>query len=339
MTAEGRTATAATTNREATMKAIAQSEYGSPDVLEVREVERPVPGEGEVLVRVRAAAANPLDWHFMRGEPYFMRVQSGLRRPKVKVRGVDVAGVVEAVGAGVTTLAPDDEVFGWCQGAFAEYARAGADQFLPKPEGLTFEGAAAVPIAAFTALQGLRDEGELQAGQTVLINGASGGVGTFAVQIARSFGAAVTGVCSTRNLDLVRSLGADHVVDYTEEDFARSGKRYDVVFDLVGNRSLSDLRRVLDSEGTLVLSGGEGGPWLGPLGLMARAVVTNPFTGQRLGSFLASENREDLAALAELLEDGTITPVIDRTDTLAETAEAIRYLEEGHARGKVVITV
>ena len=323
---------------EETMTAVVQRGYGPPDVLERQEVERPVPGEGEVLIQVRAAAANPLDWHFMRGEPYVMRVQSGLRRPKVETRGVDVAGVVETVGAGVTALAPGDEVFGWCKGAFAEYARAGADQFLPKPENLTFEAAAAVPIAALTALQGLRDEAEVRAGETVLINGASGGVGTFAVQIAKSFGADVTGVCSTRNLELVRSLGADHVVDYTETDFARGDRRYDVVFDLVGNRSLSALRRALAPDGRLVLSGGEGGPWLGPLGLMARAALANPFTSQRLGSFLSRETREDLETLADLLGSGAVTPVVDRTYPLAETAEAIRYLETGRARGKVVVT-
>ncbi|WP_435364639.1 NAD(P)-dependent alcohol dehydrogenase [Haloarchaeobius sp. DYHT-AS-18] len=322
-----------------TMQVISQDEYGPPTVLERREVPVPAPTADQILVRVRAAAANPLDWHMMRGEPYLMRLQSGLRRPSTPVRGVDVAGVVEAVGPNVTEFQPGDEVFGQAAGAFAEYVVGRVDTFAAKPSTCSFEEAAAVPVAATTALQGLRDHGELTAGQTVLINGASGGVGTFAVQLAKSFGAEVTGVCSTRNVELVRSLGTDHVVDYTKTDFTTGEQRYDLVFDLAGNHSLSALRRVLTDEGTLVLCSGAGGRLLGPLGTLAWATVVGRFSRQRLRGFLATVNTGDLETLAELLADGTVTPTIDRTYPLAETPEAIRYLETGHARGKVVITV
>lgn len=322
-----------------TMKAIVQSEYGSPDVLELKEIEKPMVEDDEVLVHVHAAAANPADWHLMRGLPYFLRLQFGLLKPTDSVRGLDVAGRVETVGENVTRLQPGDEVFGEANGAFAEYACAGKDKLAPKPAALTFEQAAAVPVAGITALQGLRDKGKVHSGQMVLINGASGGVGTFAVQIAKRFGAEVTGVCSTRNAEMVQSIGADHVFDYTQEDFVRSGQQYDCIFDLVGNRSLSDLRRVLTPEGTLVLSGASGGQWIGPLGTLFKALVLSPFLRQRLSFFVASGNTGDLEVLADLLEAGTVTPVIDRTYSLGETAEAIRYLEAGHARGKVVISV
>ncbi len=322
------------------MKAIVGTEYGSPDGLQLQDLDKPaVDGDG-VLVRVRAASVNPLDWHVMRGLPYLVRLTEGLRRPKRSVRGVDVAGHVEAVGENVTEFQPGDEVFGAKGGAFAEYVCAGEKNFLvPKPVGLTFEQAAAVPVAGTTALQALRDKGQIQSGQRVLINGAAGGVGTFAVQIAKAFGADVTGVCSTRNVDLVRSIGADQVIDYTREDFIRSGQRYDLILDAVGNRSLSDFRRALTPKGTLVLVGGGDGRWLGPLALPLRALVLSRFVGQRMLLLLAKNNKEDLVVLKELIEAGKVTPVIDRTYPLSETPEAVRYLEAGHARGKVVITV
>ena len=331
-------ATAIVTER--TMQAIVNSKYGSPDRLELREIDKPALGDDGVLVRVRAASVNPYDWHFMRGLPYFMRLMSGLRRPKQTVRGVDVAGQGEAVGDNVTNLRPDDEVFGagW-GGALAEYVCGGESDFALKPAGLTFEQAAALPMAGCTALQALRDRGQLQPGQRVLINGAAGGVGTFAVQIAKALGGEVTGVCSTRNVDMVRSIGADHAVDYTVEDFTRSGQRYDLVLDTVGNRSLSDLRRALTPKGTLILAGGKGGRLLGPLALLLRARLLSRFVAQRLLSFIAKLRKDDLVVLNELIEAGKVTPVIDRTYPLSEAPEAIRYLEAGHARGKVVITV
>ncbi|MEV6950358.1 NAD(P)-dependent alcohol dehydrogenase [Streptomyces sp. NPDC051183] len=324
------------------MKAIVQDRYGSPDVLEFREVDKPVVADGEVLVRVRAAAVNARDWHLMRGDPYVARLVLGLRRPKERIRGTDFAGLVEAVGKGVTGLSPGDEVFGEADGAFAEYVCAPAEAVGLKPANLTFEQAAAVPLAGNTALMGLRDLGRVAPGQQVLVNGASGGVGTFAVQIAKSLGAEVTGVCSTRNADLVRSLGADHVVDYTREDFTRGGRRYDLVFDLVGNRSLSDLRRVLTPAGTLVLSGGgvsEGGSLFGPMGLIIKGQALSRFAGHRLLVLTATQDRENLAELRRLAEAGSISPVIDRTYPLSEAPEAIRYLEVEHARAKVVVTV
>ncbi len=321
------------------MKAICQYRYGSPDVLELRDVDKPVVGDDGVLVRVSAASVNPLDWHLMRGLPYFVRLMSGLRSPKSSRPGVDVAGHVEAVGANVTQLRAGDEVFGGCDGAFAEYACGKERHFVPKPARLTFEQAAAVPIAGCTALQALRDAGRLQPGQRVLINGAAGGVGTFAVQIAKAFGADVTGVCSTRNVEMVRSIGADQVVDYTVEDFARTGQRYDLIVDLVGNHSMSDLRRALTPRGTAILAGGGGGRLLGPLAQMLKARVLSRFRSQRMLMFLATRNNADLLALKELIDAGKVKPVIDRTYPLAETAEAIRYLEIGHARGKVIVTV
>ncbi|WP_436925947.1 NAD(P)-dependent alcohol dehydrogenase [Halosimplex amylolyticum] len=321
------------------MQAVVQDEYGPPDVLKLRAVEPPVPEDDEVLVRVHAAGANPADSHLMRGDPYFVRLLTGLRAPKNGVPGLDVAGRVEAVGDDVTAFRPGDEVFGEATGSFAEYACAAADELALKPDSLTYVEAAAVPIAGVTALQGLRDEGRLEAGQRILINGASGGVGTFAVQIATSRGAHVAGVCSTRNVDMVRELGADDVFDYTTEDFTLSGERYDVVFDLVGNRSPRALRRALAPGGTLVLSSGAGGPLIGPLGTQARALLASLFADHRVAVFIASVNGTDLAALSDLIESGDVTPVVDRTYPLAEAAEAIRYLERGHARGKVVVTV
>jgi NADPH:quinone reductase-like Zn-dependent oxidoreductase len=324
------------------MKAIAQDRYGPPDVLELRDVAKPAPGDNEVLVRVDAAAVNALDWHYMRGDPYLARLSMGLRRPKVRIRGRDFAGRVEALGPGVERFRVGDEVFGEADGAFAEYVSAPDHAVDPKPANLTFEQAAAVPVAGGTALMGLRDVAHVQPGQRVLINGASGGVGTFAVQLGKSLGAEVIGVCSARNADLVRSIGADHVIDYASEDFTRNGQRYDVVFDLVGNRSLSDCRRALTPEGTLVLSGGgvsEGGSFIGPLALFAKSMVLSRFVHQRLLQLTEKPSRENLAALRELVESGAVTPVIDRTYQLSDVPEAIRYLEVEHARAKVVITI
>ena len=294
-----------------------------------------------VLVRVRAASVNPYDWHMLRGEPYLVRLTAGLRRPKLSIPGIDLAGVVEAVGENVTLLRAGDEVFGSRGGAFAEYVRGGQGNFAPKPAGLSFEQAAAVPTAAVTALQALRDRGKVQPGQTVLVNGAAGGVGTFTVQMAKAFGAEVTAVCSTRNVELVRSLGADHVVDYTVEDFARAGLQYDVIVDNVCNRSLSEFRKALTAKGTLVTVGGKPdmGKWISPLVRPVGSLLLSPFVGQTLVPLMAKHSREDLLVLAELLESGKVTPVIDRTYPLSEAPEAIRYLEAGHAQGKVVITV
>lgn len=320
------------------MKAIGQSKYGSSDVLEVVDVDTPTPEQGEVLLRVEAAAANPLDWHTMRGQPYLMRLMTGRRKPAIAIRGVDVAGRVEAVADDVTTFEPGDEAFGGCSRAFAEYVCTRADTLVSKPDDLPFEDAAAVPAAGTTALQAVRDHGEVQAGQRILINGASGGVGTFTVQIAKAFGAEVTGVCSSRNVDLVRSLGADHVVDYTEEEFTRTGRSYDVVIDNVGNRSLSDLRRVLTPRGTLVSVGAAEGVWIGPFVPPIKARLLAPIVSQRLRSFIARINHDDLVVLKDLIESGAVSPVVDRTYPLEATAEAIRYLERGHASGKVVLT-
>lgn len=325
------------------MKAVLYCDYGTAEVLELREVEKPSPAADEVLVRVRAAAVNPLDWHYMRGTPYLMRLQAGLRKPKVTRLGVDFAGTVEAVGRNVTRFRPGDEVFGGRTGAFAEYVTVREDRALArKPANLTFEQAATVAIAASTALQGLRDAGKVEPGQKVLINGASGGVGTFAVQIARALGAHVTGVCSTRNVGLVRSLGADHVIDYTTEDYTRGGQRYDVILDNVGNRALLDNRRILAPEGRYVLIGGGGpdaGNWIGPLAKPLQALVLSWFVSQDMGVYLARLDQGDLALLAGLMESGALTPVIDRRYGLAEIREAIRYLETGRARGKVIIAL
>jgi NADPH:quinone reductase-like Zn-dependent oxidoreductase len=324
------------------MKAIVHDRYGPPDVLRFQEVDKPVPAGNEVLVRVRAAAVNARDWHFMRGDPYLARAAFGLRTPKVRIRGTDFAGVVEAVGGDVTRFRAGDEVYGEVEAAFAEYVSVPDDLVERKPANLSFEQAAAIPLAGNTALMGLRDVARVQPGQRVLINGASGGVGTFAVQLAKSFGAQVTAVCSTRNAELVRSLGADHVVDYTREDFTRAGQRYDVVFDLVGNRSLADLRRALTPTGTLVLSGGgvsEGGSLVGPIGLVVKGRLLARFVRHRVTTLDAVPSGANLATLRELAEAGTLTPVIDRSHPLSETAEAIRYVEEEHARAKVVLTV
>jgi NADPH:quinone reductase-like Zn-dependent oxidoreductase len=322
------------------MKAIVQDKYGSPDVLELKDIDRPVVGDDDVLVRVHAAAVNPADWHVMRGLPYIMHMVFGLLKPRIKVQGRDVSGRVEAVGKDVRQFRPGDEVYAEVdKGSFAEYTCVSEDVMELKPANLTFEQAAAIPLAANTALQGLRDRGQIQPGQRVLINGASGGVGTFAVQIAKSFGADVTGVCSTRNVDMVRSIGADHVIDYTQEDFTQGGQRYDLIFDLVGNRSLSDCRGALTPKGTLILSSGHGGRWLGPIGRIIKALLLSPLVSQRLRPLAATQSKERLVVLKELIESGKVTPVIDRTYPLSEVPEAIRYLEEGHAQGKVVITV
>ncbi|MFE0922435.1 NAD(P)-dependent alcohol dehydrogenase [Streptomyces nigra] len=325
------------------MKAVVQDRYGSADTLEFTDVDRPVPGAGEVLVRVRAASVNALDWHFMRGDPLIGRGMMGWRRPRTRIRGRDLAGVVETVGTGVTGLQPGDEVYGEADGTFAEFVCARANEIGPKPAGLTFEQAAAIPLAGNTALMALRDVARVQEGRSVLVNGASGGVGTFAVQLAKAYGAEVTGVCSARNADLVRSLGADDVVDRAQEDFTRRSRRWDVVLDLVGNRSLGDLRRALAPTGTLVLSGGgiyEGGSVVGPMALFLKRRVVAPFAGeQRLREVSARQSRANLAALRELAESGRIAPVVERTYELGEAAEAIRYVEVEHARAKVVITV
>jgi NADPH:quinone reductase-like Zn-dependent oxidoreductase len=321
------------------MRAITYTEYGPSDVLRLKELAKPIPKDDEVLLAIRAASVNPLDWHFMRGTPYIVRIGAGLRRPKVTSLGVDVAGQVEAVGRSVTGLKPGDEVFGSCRGAFAEYACAPERGLVLKPANVTFEKAAAVPAAGLTALQGLRDKGRIRRGQKVLINGAAGGVGTFAVQIARAFGADVTGVCSTRNVDMVRSIGAHHVVDYTRDDFTKSGRLYDLMVDTIGNHPLSNCRRALNPEGTLVMIGGpDKRRWLGPLPDVLRAVVLSLFVSQKLLPFLARPSADDLMVLRGLLETGQVAPVIDRSYPLSDVPEAIRYLERGHARGKVVIT-
>ncbi len=323
------------------MKAIVYHNYGSPDVLKCEEVGKPIAGNDEVLIKVRAASVNPLDWHFVRGTPYFLRLMAGLRQPKDKRLGVDVAGQVEAVGGKVTQFKPGDAVFGSCRGAFAEYVCASESALAKKPDNVTFEQAASVPVAACTALQGLRDKGQIQPGQKVLINGAAGGVGTFAVQIAKSLGAKVTGVCSTRNVDMVRSIGADRVIDYTRENFTKSGERYNVLFDGIGNHSLSACRRVLEPKGIYVPFGGSAGRWMiGPLARAITARVLSPLVSQKLVVFfLAKANQDDLSILRKLMETGKVTPVIDRRYSLSEAPEAIRYLGEGHARGKVVITL
>jgi NADPH:quinone reductase-like Zn-dependent oxidoreductase len=326
------------------MKAVVSTKYGPPDVLEWTEVGKPVPEDDEVLLKVHAASVNPADWHLLRGEPYIARLQLGLRKPKERVLGCDVAGQVEAVGENVTLFRPGDEVFG-CPfmhgfGAFAEYVCVPEDLLAPKPANLSFGQAAAVPLAASTALQGLRDHGRIAPGQKVLIVGASGGVGTFAVQIAKSFGTEVSGVCSTRNVETVRSLGADHVIDYTKEDFARSGRRYDLIFQLAGTRSPSECRRALVPKGSLVqISGDSDGHWIGPVDRIIKALVLSPFVSQKMASFTVKPNKEDLRFLKQLIKAGKLTPVIDKSYALAEVPEAIRYLENGHARGKVVITV
>ena len=323
------------------MRAIVYHDFGSPDVLKYEEIEKPTPGDNEVLLKVRAASVNPLDWRLMRGAPHVLRVLFGLRKPSITHPGQpgrDVAGQVEAVGRRVTQFKPGDEVFGWCLGAFAEYACASESALIMKPDKLTFEQVASVPVAALTALQGLRDKGRIQSGQKVLINGAAGGVGTFAVQIAKSFGADVTGVCSTGNADLVRSIGADRVIDYTREDLTKGGRRYDLILDCVGNHSLLACRRVLNPKCVCVIAGApkEVGVFL------ARAItapVLSRLVSQKFVLFIAKLNKDDLTALCDLMEAGKVTPVIDRRYRLSDVPEAVRYLEEGHARGKVVITL
>lgn len=324
------------------MKAIKFYKYGPPDVLQFEETEKPVARDNEVLVKIRAASVNPFDWRLMRGRPYLIRAMTGLRGPKDPRTGADVAGQIEAVGSRVTGFQPGDEVFGGIGetcGAFAEYVCADEKALAPKPTNLTFEQAAAVPVAALTALQGLRDRGRIQPGQKVLINGAAGGVGTFAVQIAKSFGAEVTGVCSTRNLDMVRFIGADRAIDYTREDFTSGGARYDLIYDCMGNRPLSACRRVMSLAGTYVVVGGPDGGLLGPLAPFFKALLLSPFVSQKLTPLVCRASKEDLIVLKELLETEKITPVIDRIYSLNEVPEAVRYLEEGHARGKVIITV
>ena len=325
------------------MKAIVYSDYGLSN-LKLENIEKPTPNDDQILVKVRAASINPYDWHFVEGTPYIMRMMGvGLRKPKDIQLGVDFAGTVEAVGKNVTQFKPGDDVFGGRGGAFAEYVCRRAEGAVAlKPANLTFEQAASVNIAGITALQALRDKGKVQQGQKVLINGASGGVGTFAVQIAKSFGADVTGVCSTRNVDLVRSLGADHVIDYTKEDFAKGEQRYDAILDNVPNHSLSECRRILTPNGKYVMIGG-GGPndsrWIGPFGRVIKTLVMSPFMSQKMGMMMADANHDDLTILADMMQSGKVKPVIDRTYKLSEVPAAIAYLEEGHARGKVVITV
>jgi NADPH:quinone reductase-like Zn-dependent oxidoreductase len=324
-----------------TMKAIVQDRYGSADVLELRDIARPAYGPDDVLVQVRAAGVDRGAWHLMTGLPYLIRVVGfGLRAPKNPVLGMDVAGRVEAVGANVTQFQAGDEVFGICNGSFAEYACVQQTKLAPKPVNLSFEQAAAVPISAGTALQGIRDTGEVTAGQTVLIIGAGGGVGSFAVQIAKALGAEVTGVEGPTKLDLVRSIGADHVIDYTREDFSRMGTRYDVILDIAGNRPISDLRRALNPNGILVITGGEGGDrWIGGVDRQLRALALSPFVGHRLRSFIAEESSEHIRDVTTLIEAGKVMPIVDRTFPLSEAADAMRYLTDGHVRGKVVITV
>lgn len=322
------------------MKAVVARCYGPPNVLAIQEVARPAPAAGEILVRVRAAALNPLDWHYMRGTPYVMRMGIGIGLPDDVRVGVDFAGTIEAVGAGVTRFKPGDAVFGGKSGALAEYLAVRAERVVLKPDNVTFEQAAAVPIAGVTALQGLRDHVHVHAGQKLLINGASGGVGTFAVQIAKAYGADVTAVCSTRNVELVRSLGADHVIDYTQQDFTQGAKRYDAVFDMVGNRSPRIVRRVLTPEGIYLGIGGGGpdeDPWIGAFLGMIKARVLSPFVSQTMGTFLADITPSDLEVLAGLMRDGKVTPVIDRRYALGQARDAMMHLEEGHTRGKIVI--
>ena len=323
------------------MKAIVSRCYGSPDALKLEDVEKPTPADDQVLVKVHAAAVNPLDFHYMHGTPYIMRMDSGIGAPKNTRLGVDFAGTVEAVGKNVTRFHPGDEVFGGRTGAFGEYVTVREDRnIVLKPANVTFEQAASVAVAAITALQALRDKGKIQAGQKVLINGASGGVGTFAVQIAKSFGAEVTGVCSTKNLDMVRKIGADHVVDYTREDFTEGQQHYDLIVDTVGTHSLLDYTRVMNPKGNLVIVGGPVDNWLfGLLGTVVYAKILSPFVSQKFGMMLAELNPDDLKIIGDLMQSGKVTPVIDKTYALSEVPEALRYLEQGHARGKVVISV
>jgi NADPH:quinone reductase-like Zn-dependent oxidoreductase len=325
------------------MKAIVYCDYGPPDVLKLMDIAKPVPNDNQVLIKVRAASVNPYDWHFIRGTPFIMRMMgSGLRKPKSGRIGVDCAGTVEAVGKNVTQVKPGDEVFGGKGGAFAEYVCGSERGLALKPPNITFEQAASVPIAGLTALQAVRDKAKAKPGQKILINGASGGVGTFAVQIAKTFGVDITGVCSGRNVDMVKSLGADHVIDYTKEDFTKSEQRYDAILDNVPNHSLSELRHVLTPNGKYVMIGGGGpndGKWIGPFGRVIHALLLKPFVSQEMGMMMAEPTKEDMTILADLMQSGKVTPVIDRRYKLSEVSDAIRYVEEGHARGKVVINV
>ena len=323
------------------MKGIVYRCYGSPDVLKLEDIEKPVAGDGQVLVKVHAAAVNPLDFHYIHGTPYLVRLEAGIGTPNNPRLGVDFAGTVEAVGKNVTQFHPGDEVFGGRTGAFAEYVTVREDRaIVPKPANVTFEQAASVPIAALTALQALRDKGKVQAGQKVLINGASGGVGTFAVQIAKSYGAEVTGVCSGKNMEMVRSIGADHVIDYTKEDFTRGQQHYDLIVDTVSTHSFLEYTHVLNPKGKVVVVGGPSGNWLiGMLGSWIYTRMVSPFVSQESTMILAEFNKADMAVLADLLQTGKMTPVIDRTYKLNEVPEAIKYLEQGHARGKVVISL
>lgn len=321
------------------MKAIVYHNYGSPDVLKFEEIEKPTVGDDEVLIKVRAASANPLDWHLIRGEPYLVRLMGGLLKPKDIRTGRDVAGWVEAVGSNVAEFKTGDEVFGMCAGSFAEYVCASGSALVLKPENVTFEQAAAVPVAALTALQSLRDKGKIQSGQKVLINGAAGGVGTFAVQIAKTFGADVTGVCSSRNVEMVRSIGADRVIDYTRENFTESGEHYDLILDCFAIHSLSAYRRILNPKGIYVGVGGPIGSMIGLLATLVKPLVLSAFVSQKFVMFITKRSKEDLTILRGLIESGKVTPVIDRRYGLSDVPEAIRYLEEGHARGKVVIAL
>jgi NADPH:quinone reductase-like Zn-dependent oxidoreductase len=327
--------------RRQQMKAIVHDTYGSADVLELRDVEEPTIADDEVLVRVHAAGVDRGVWHVMTGLPYPIRLAGyGLRAPKNPGLGMDLAGVVQAVGKDVTRFQPGDEVFGIGKGAFAEYARVPENKLAPKPANLSFQQAAAVAISGLTALQGVRDHGRVEAGHKVLIIGASGGVGSYAVQLAKAFGSEVTAVCSSTKVDMVRSLGAAHVIDYTRDDFANGQHRYDVILDIGGNSSLARLRRVLAPKGTLVIMGGEtDGRWLGGSDRQVRAMLLSPFISQKMGTFICKENHEDMLVLKELIEAGKVTPVIDRTYPLSEVPDAVRYVAEGHARGKVVISV
>ena len=323
------------------MKAIVQDKYGSAEVLELRDVERPQPGDDELLIRVHAASVDPGVWHLMTGLPYLVRVMGfGFRKPKIRIRGSDAAGTVEAAGRNVTRLKEGDPVYGTCDGSFAEYACAKAERFAPKPANLSFEQAAAVPISGMTALHGLREAGKLQPGQKVLIIGAAGGVGSYAVQLAKAFGAAVTGVCSTSKSELVRAIGADEVIDYTREDFTDGTRQFDLILDTAGRRPLSQLRRALTPQGALVIVGGEGGDrWLGGFQRQIFAPLRSRFTEQKLLGLVSKERQQDLFTLKDLIEAGKLTPIIDRTYPLREATQAIRYLEQGHARGKVVLAV
>ena len=323
------------------MRAIVYRCYGTPEVLKLEEIAKPVPADDRVLVKVHAASVNPLDWHYMQGKPYVMRAAAGVGKPDSILMGADFAGTVESVGKNVTRFKPGDEVFGDRDGAFGEYVSVRENGAIAsKPSNMTMEQAAAVPVAGLTALQALRDKGKVQAGQKVLINGASGGVGTFAVQIAKTYGTEVTGVCSTRNVEMVKSIGADHVIDYTKEDFTQGSVRYDLIIDNVGNHTLTDLRQALTPNGVLVMVGGPSdNSWLGPLTTSAKAYLVSPFVKQKMMFMLAQANKDDLNVLSDLMQTGKLTPVIDRRYSLAETAQAIGYLEQGHAKGKVIIAV